>query len=1153
MILSSLFIFSQLVFAERTVSSDTSCFDDAGTRTCTTSYYSGPFNYYNGIDYVPVDMNLISSADVNYQYENNDGYYDIYFKVDPTEGQVVKFIKNGIEITFQPMALNYRNDLNQLEQISMIQSVAGIPYSNKFLYANAYGSGIDLSYTYYQDLLKEGLVIESQLSDPAEYIISGGNPTLDLDFVLTTNAQHIEIEGTDWDKSSTEQTQNGVDIVNELGQTIYTLQQPYAIDADGDRQLLTYEFKQTASKLYVVIKAPYSWLSTASYPVEIDPSIFLDSNITDILADVAVKEDAPNTNYGTETVLLIQKFSGFQHDFYIDVNISTLPTGATIDSTVITLYTVSVNDNDIAVHHLLNNYTYDEHTVTWNSGRAVAGDFNATREDNLTVSVADTYYTWNITNATKVCWNQGLDVCSYYFQATNGNNIQFGSREGTLGVERRPRVNITYSFDIPVVTLNEPTNETELWFKDSPFIFNFSVVADDIMNATLYGNFSGTFIRNQTNSSAVSISTNYSFDSINIGRGSYAWNVLVCDREGDCAWADNFTLNINNSLPTLKTDISFTNYSVGHMFNLTATFTDLDGASDIVSRSIDNTSGQCDYVSNSTSGNDITIVYNCTGTALTTTTVQINVTDVWGDKINSSPNTNAFPNNAPTMTGADLNQTSGVVDLDDLQCDATGASDLDGDGTTYHYEWYNDTVAVGLDSITLLNGNTTAGETWYCEAWVTDSYENSSKYTSTSVAIDISEVAPTISNTNATTEDTGVNSTSANPTNNNSWVNMSVHFSDTDTENWTAYFCNTPTWANCLANTSGAQFCRSNVNSTSKTLSCIYNVTGYTGTNPRTFYVFVLDNASRQSAPMSSSFEINHQPTIPTLASPSSGTYTSNTWMFINFTSTDWDSDTINYSIHNSTGSSWSRVNYTTQSWFNWSSLTDGIYYIRAYATDEHNYSSSNSTDYNFTVDTTLPNLIVSSPEHSATYYNTNIITLTISANDTNLLVCNYTYSYKALPTVVVGRNTANCVGNTLITLPGYNDYVLNVYSYDAAYNENSTQLNFTTATQQPDTGGGGGTTTIIESTTPTKEEIAGLCGNGLCEAESGETPWTCPQDCLTKTWEFDQIFCMPLFDCGNWKESWFINIMMFVVFAGVVYTQVRKKKVGGRFKWTTR
>ncbi|KKK97845.1 hypothetical protein LCGC14_2648690, partial [marine sediment metagenome] len=195
---------------------------------------------------------------------------------NPTEGQVVKFEMDSIYTTFQPMALNYRNNLDQLQQISMIQNVQGIPNDNKFNYPNAYGTGIDLEYKYETSFLKENLIINSSndLINPEQYILDGGNVTLDLDFILSTNSNKIIIDGVEWDKSTSKETSNEVLIRDDSGNMLYKFYKPYAFDSNGSSELLTYQFKKQGNSLFVVLKTPYSWLNDSSrvYPVYIDPT-----------------------------------------------------------------------------------------------------------------------------------------------------------------------------------------------------------------------------------------------------------------------------------------------------------------------------------------------------------------------------------------------------------------------------------------------------------------------------------------------------------------------------------------------------------------------------------------------------------------------------------------------------------------------------------------------------------------------------------------------------------------------------------------------------------------------------------------------------------------------------------------------------------------
>ena len=223
------------------------------------------------------DNNIVTSQDTYYEYEMI-GIYEAYFNDNPTQAQVIKFILTGTEITFQPMALNWRNDLNQLQQINMIQSVTGTPSNNIFSYDNAYGTGIHLTYITEETQIKERLWINqfSDLTNPEQYIIDGGNPYLELNFLITTNAQHIIIEGTEWDKETEKTTTNPVYIKDDNGKTLYYLPKPIATDNNGDTINLTYHFKESANKLYISIGTPLNWLQNANYPIFIDPTFIAD-------------------------------------------------------------------------------------------------------------------------------------------------------------------------------------------------------------------------------------------------------------------------------------------------------------------------------------------------------------------------------------------------------------------------------------------------------------------------------------------------------------------------------------------------------------------------------------------------------------------------------------------------------------------------------------------------------------------------------------------------------------------------------------------------------------------------------------------------------------------------------------------------------------
>lgn len=240
----------------------------------------------------PVNTIIVPSDDPVWSYESI-GLYEAHFMDDSSSGQIVRFESGGAYITLQPMALNWRNDLNQLEQISMIQNVAGTPNNNRMTYLGAYGATTHLEYIAEETTLKENIKLENKPPEPAQYIIDGGNAFLETNFILGTNAFTIEIDGEAWNKQTATATSSEVLIKNADGDTLYKLPPPIAIDASGDSIIGTYEFKKSGVTLYISHRTPKSWLDTASYPVTIDPSFEVDYSPVpgELLSDANVWTD----------------------------------------------------------------------------------------------------------------------------------------------------------------------------------------------------------------------------------------------------------------------------------------------------------------------------------------------------------------------------------------------------------------------------------------------------------------------------------------------------------------------------------------------------------------------------------------------------------------------------------------------------------------------------------------------------------------------------------------------------------------------------------------------------------------------------------------------------------------------------------------------
>lgn len=796
------------------------------------------------------------------------------------------------------------------------------------------------------------------------------------------------------------------------------------------------------------------------------------------------------------------------------------------------------------------------------------GEINNTRKITFSSSSSNnsalTYQvyinnTLNITTSTNVTvWN-GSDG---YYELDVSATDSTGSSSNTTAYFTMDTLGASFS--------NNKTNATSATPKYLDVIQLNLTLTDSagLSSYKLAHNGTGTF----TNGTAKAISgTSYTMiENITISsltRGNtFRWQVWANDSINNVNVSQSYTVTIQNTAPTLKTDLAFANWSAGHRFNATATFTDLDTASDFAYSNISFTSGDCDYSSNSTSGNDMTFKYNCSGTALASSTLQLNATDLGSAAINSSFKANIFPNQIPSMTSVELNKTSNVLSTDDLNCSAVGKADADTEDTPiYHYEWYNNTVSKGIDSAKLTSPNLTGLGTWYCEAWVTDSYQNSSKYSSSPVivtAAGTSDAAPIVMDANATTTTTGILANTSNPVNNNSWINISIRINDANnaSDKWTMFICTTPNFFDCQANASNEVMCKSANNQSSMNYSCRYDVSGMVGEYTR--YAFALDNASLYSSAKSFTFDVNTPPEPPTLVAPTVNTYTNLDYIVINWTANDLSSDAINYTLYISNGTGFILAYNGTSKGINYTIPSDSTYSWRIFDQDHHNYGIHNITLGNFTRDTLNPNITTTSPSNSVSYESTSI-SLTINAKDTNLNLCNYTLSY-LIGYTFYSKATANCQGTVVVTTPSYSDYILDVFAYDLAGNYNSTQLNFSTKAASPPPSGGGGAS-VVEPAQCTSDadcakfgakyvciqnyciyqEFQPACNhNGICEPDLGESFNNCG-DILANETTIIEGDCHP-FDLGDigklaLSSQYFVYVIFWSIIILVIYLSQAK------------
>lgn len=512
------------------------------------------------------------------------------------------------------------------------------------------------------------------------------------------------------------------------------------------------------------------------------------------------------------------------------------------------------------------------------------------------------------------------------------------------------------------------------------------------------------------------------------------------------------------------------------------------------------------------------------------------VNDSVGTWVSSNNYTLTVVNTLPTILSASINNTLPDTSSD-LECLNGTTSDADSQTITLNYAWFKNDANQNLNSRNLSNTFTSDLDRWKCSITPFDSVNNGSTLTSSEVTINSTNVAPSINWTNATTSNTGVNSTLANPTNNNSYILINVQWNDNNTQDsHTLFVCKSDS-ANSTGCT-GQTFCNSSANITNNPLQC--NITlSSSGLSNKTYsyFAYVIDNSSVLASSVSNTFAVNHPPTTPSLIFPLNNTFRNVTWHNLTVSSNDSDSDTqINYTFYADTSADPITVVYNaSNNYTNFTNLNDTSYYWKVLATDDHGYASiQNSSIFNFTVDATLPSIVVTAPSNVSTT-TSKTISFNYSSTDVRLDTCWFNLT-KAASGDLEGAafRSLTCNQNTTFAVDLFTDYIINLFSNDTAANINVTRIHFTTSSTSAGSsssaggGGGGGD----EDLPPQSVVPLSICGNQKCEED--ESPAKCSVDC--------KVNIDTLLSGETLQQAWFARGLIYSFLGLTLFVFIRRQ-----------
>ena len=107
----------------------------------------------------------------------------------------------------------------------------------------------------------------------------------------------------------------------------------------------------------------------------------------------------------------------------------------------------------------------------------------------------------------------------------------------------------------------------------------------------------------------------------------------------------------------------------------------------MITSSIESSTGTCVQLLNSSTGNNFSITYNCTGLGLRQTTIKINVTDVSGATGSSSQLANSFPNQIPIISEVNISSTDPLNRENGSLIGSWAVSDIDNDVLINQTKW----------------------------------------------------------------------------------------------------------------------------------------------------------------------------------------------------------------------------------------------------------------------------------------------------------------------------------------------------------------------------------------------------------------------------------------------------------------------------------
>jgi len=146
----------------------------------------------------------------------------------------------------------------------------------------------------------------------------------------------------------------------------------------------------------------------------------------------------------------------------------------------------------------------------------------------------------------------------------------------------------------PEITINYPSPNASLHTSNPYFIFNVTVTDANLTNVTLYSDWTGSMIANETNSSGINTTYVFTKNLTGYNDGQYSWYIYACDGNSNCQTSETRSFYLDRAYPVINlispADTETWTSSSTVTFSYNVSDIDIANCSLIVDNSIVNTS-----------------------------------------------------------------------------------------------------------------------------------------------------------------------------------------------------------------------------------------------------------------------------------------------------------------------------------------------------------------------------------------------------------------------------------------------------------------------------------------------------------------------------------------------------------------------------------